>query len=129
MAEYWLIAAEKSKDDGGYKLAVYALEMSLETALKAVLLSFRVEPPKTHNIVAFMRESVRNGGETMPKRFVSELDPMLSTFQLLLDNRNTAGYSFSTGSETPFLKRIAEESLPKAKRYLGLCKDLVSKPP
>ena len=120
MSKYWLKAAETSKADGGYKLAVYALEMALETVLKALLLSLKIEPPKSHNIAAFVRESLRPNAENLPQNLISEIDEMLSVFQLLLDNKNVAGYSFSTGSDVTVLKKIIEDDLPKVKRYTNI---------
>jgi HEPN domain-containing protein len=116
----WLKTAEITLNAERYGQSLYALEMSVEIAFKAVLLSIHVEVPKVHDI----RKTVKtflSGNKKMPKKFADELDDYLSTFENLLSLRSIVGYGFESGLESAELEKQAESLVPKCHKIIIAC--------
>ena len=52
--------------NGNHNLAVYSLEMSMEIALKALLLGFDMDVPRTHNIGNLILKKLRESKINFP---------------------------------------------------------------
>ncbi|MEM3572450.1 MAG: HEPN domain-containing protein [Candidatus Micrarchaeaceae archaeon] len=125
-AKDWLQTAELALNAGRYEQAIYALEMSVEIAFKAVLISMRVEVPKVHDI----RKPISlflQGNKAVPKDFLNELDDYISTFKTLLSLRSMVGYGFEGGFENIDMKKQAEILFTKCRRIIAACETAVQK--
>ena len=119
-AKDWLKMAELAMEVRKYAQAAYSLEMAVEIALKAVLISVHVEVPKVHDIRKAARMFLA-GNRSLPKSFLEELDDFLATFETLLRLRPIVGYGFETGTAKSDIKEQAERLLPKCKIIIAEC--------
>ena len=104
VAKSWLRNANRNMGDREYELSLYSLEMAVEIAFKAVLISINIDPPKVHDIRDTIRISL-NGNKKISKQFSEGLDGYLSTFGELLSLRSMAGYGFEVGIESAELRK------------------------
>ncbi len=124
-AETWLGSANSNYRDNHYSTALYSLEMSAEIALKAVLLSIKVNPPKVHDISLLVLKYAEENGKLEKikenEKFIKE------TFMDLLLYRNSAGYMFEYLKSEKEFKEMVENYLPKVEKILIICKSVISK--
>ena len=114
----WLKVAQLAFERKIYEQSIYALEMSVEIAFKAVLLSVKVEAPRVHDIRKVI-DIYLAGNRRLPKTFTGSLDSYLSTFDELLKLRPFVGYGFES--------EIGRKELDvRAKRLLSECSRLVA---
>ncbi len=124
-AKEWLKSARLMKENGLYGKAVYALEMSLEIAMKAVLIATHKDFPKKHDISDLLEDAVLIDKKKFPNKFVDELDEMKSVFSDLLRLRNIGGYSFRSGSAEGLLKKEAADKIDSVEKFVDLCEKAV----
>lgn len=89
----WYETARLAASGGIYSQALYSLEMSVEIAFKAVLISVHVDVPKVHDIRRVIRMHL-TGNNLLPKTFLEGLEGFLDTFETLLRMRSMVGYGF-----------------------------------
>ncbi len=120
----WWDTSKKSYYAGNYDNSVYAMEMSLEIGLKAVLIKNGIDYPKIHDITGVIRMSfpANMKGNGLEQK---EIDNMLDTMQVLLRYRNSAGYMFSNNISMETLKHVADDNINKVKRYLEILNRLL----
>ncbi len=123
-AKDWLEVAEIASDAKKYEQSLYALEMSVEIAFKAVLMSVNVEAPKVHDIRRVLRTFLI-GNKSMPKAFTKELDGYISTFEDLLRLRPFVGYGFENGAGKKMMEEQAKAMLPKCAKIVSACEDAI----
>lgn len=110
-AKRWLASAKAAAGIGSYDSALYALEMSIEISLKAVLFSLGMDVPKSHAIGDVFSYAVKEN-RSVPKELRNGLDGILDTFNALLELRAASGYIFETKTSLEGLKA-------KYDRYVG----------
>jgi len=123
-AKDWLDTAKITSNAGRYEQSLYALEISVEIALKAVLISVHVEVPKVHDI----RKTVKTfllGNKKIPKSFIDQLDDYSSTFATLLMLRSIVGYGFEGGIDSAEIERQAKILLPKCSDMIATCENAI----
>ncbi len=122
-AETWLGSANSNYRDGHYSAALYSLEMAVEIALKAVLLSINVSVPKIHDVSAlvikYSNENGKLNGIKENEKFIRE------TFLDLLMYRNSAGYMFEYKKSEREFKELVTTYLPKAEKVIDICRKTV----
>ena len=123
-AKDWLQTAELTLDAKKYEQSLYALEMSVEIAFKAVLLSVRVEAPKAHDIRKIVHTYLV-GNKKMPKQFLGDLDDYISTFGTLLRLRPLVGYGFESDVEKGVLEDQAKELWAKCSKIVIACQGAI----
>lgn len=123
-AKDWLETADITLSAKRYEQSIYSLEMSVEIALKAVLIELNVDVPKVHDIrnvaVTFLR-----GNSKVPKQFLLDLGGFLTDFDTLLRLRSAVGYGFETGFDASKLKKIADELYSKGERIVEACEEAI----
>lgn len=123
-AKDWLKTAEVAAGAGKYPQALYSLEMAVEIAFKAVLISIHVEMPKVHDT----RKTVRvflAGNKSIPKSFSERLDDFLVTFETLLKIRSLVGYGLETSAGKNEIKDLAVHFLPKCAQIINECEKAI----
>lgn len=122
----WFQTAEMALRGGKPEQALYALEMSVEIALKAVLVSMRVEVPKVHDIRRVARTFL-TGSKVLPKSFLENLDGYIATFETLLSMRSMVGYGFEGENEEKELEAQAKALMPECKKIIAACEEAIRK--
>lgn len=123
-AKDWLQTAKITSDAGIYGQSIYALEMAVEIALKAVLLSVHVDVPKVHDV----RKTVKTfivGNKDVPKSFRDGLDHYMPIFETLLNLRAMVGYGFEGGAESKELEMQAKTLIPKCSEIILACEKAI----
>ena len=124
-AESWIKTAETMLGEKVYNTALYSEEMAVEIALKAVMLSMGIEPPKVHNIIESVEANVLSSNN-VPKKYKEELKEITrSLFPELLRNRQISGYTFNYNINKKELELLAEKYFEAATDAVALCKTVV----
>ncbi len=126
-SKMWMRSAVSAGERGDYNIGIYSLEMSVEIAIKAVLIHMDEIYPKKHDIAAFFINSVEKNTKKLPKDFIKEQEFIVTTFIGLLKMRGTAGYSFSSNMEITHLKDNFNKYLEASRKILALCEKAISK--
>jgi len=119
-AKRWLNSARINASAGSYDAALYSLEMSVEIALKALLLSLGIEVPKTHSIGDLVIESVRDN-KRLPKELAQNVDKIVGLFNSLAALRPVSGYIFETKSSLKDLKVKYDKYADEAEAVIEMC--------
>ncbi len=117
----WLATAKAALAEGIYTTALYGAEMSVEIALKGVLIELGVDIPKSHNIVSLARISLKENRSRLSKEFVEKEHFITSTLETLLDLRPVVGYAYERNIGKEDMKPRAKEYLRKAEEIVSLC--------
>ena len=124
-AESWIKTAETMLREKVYNTALYSEEMAVEIALKAVMLSTGIEPPKVHNIIESVEANVL-GSNNVPKKYREELKEITrSLLPELLRNRQLSGYTFNYNIDQKDLEKLAVKYLEASKKAVETCKKTV----
>lgn len=124
-ADRWLDSAKLNAKSGNYDAALYSLEMSVEIALKAVLLSLEIDVPRVHAINDAVTLALQD--RRAPKEFKDKVPTVLSTFNALLSLRSVGGYVFETRASLADLKTLYGKYKEEAEGVVKLCGDSVRK--
>lgn len=123
-ARDWLATAEMSSKSKRYEQSLYAMEMSVEIAFKAVLLSLKLEVPKVHDISEIAREYLA-GNRKLPKEFLEGLEDYLNTFNVLLGFRPIVGYGFEETFGKWDFSTEARKLLPECTKIVSACEGAI----
>jgi|GEM_PF-6371951 HEPN domain-containing protein len=124
-SEMWLRTAEAAFEKKLYPSSLYALEMATEIALKAVLVTMRVDVPKTHNMTQMLKDIFDEKRSLLPKEFLENEGFAIEVLSDLLLLRNPAGYAYETNISTSEFESKAEEYIKKTDRVLKLAKTAI----
>jgi HEPN domain-containing protein len=119
-AKRWLVSAELNAGKGNYDSALYSLEMSVEIAMKAVLLSIGIDVPKSHRIGDVFTASVRDE-KRLPEEFKRHVEECVDIFNALLELRAAGGYMFESKTTMDELRTEYERYRKDAENVVGLC--------
>ncbi|MCW1309899.1 MAG: HEPN domain-containing protein [Candidatus Nanoarchaeia archaeon] len=125
-AQRWLNSAKRDGSSGDYNLGIYGLEMSVEIALKAVLIFLGIDYPKVHDILPVVRMAIKENKSRLPKSFVENESFILDTFKDLLKLRGPAGYTFGSNVKIMDLEEDYKKYLGDATKILELCKTAIT---
>lgn len=124
-AEDWIKTAETMLAQKIFNTALYSEEMAVEIALKGVMLSIGIDPPKTHNIIESIETNVLNS-EKFPKKYKENLKEITrSLLPELLRNRQVSGYTFNFNITQKELEILAIKYFKRSKESIDLCKKIV----
>ena len=124
-AESWIKTAETMLGERVYNTALYSEEMAVEIALKAVMLSIGIEPPKVHNIIESVETNVLDSNN-VPKKYKEELKEITrSLLPELLRNRQLSGYTFNYNINQKDLEKLAVKYLEASQKAVETCKKAV----
>ncbi len=124
-AARWLNSAKRSGESGDYNLGIYALEMSVEIALKGVLIALGIDYPKVHDILPSVRLAIKEYKSKLPTIFVNNEAFILDTLRELLKLRGPAGYTFSSNIKIADLEGDYKKYLSSSVKTLELCKNAI----
>ncbi len=125
-AKDWLVSAQANLEKKKYNLSIYSMEMSLEIALKAVIISLNVDFPKTHFMHDEFERVTKLNSRVLPEGLKSKSSEILDEFDLLIQNRNVGGYTFSSNISNEDLKSLAEDNITKVEEYVNICSKAVA---
>ncbi len=125
-AKDWLDTARLAMDKGMGAQAIYAMEMSVEIALKSVLITLHIDVPKVHDIRKIARMHI-SGNRAVGKAFRGKIDGYLETFEELLRLRAPAGYGFERPAAREEINAEAKRLLPKCTEIVSACERTVKK--
>ncbi|MHB1708590.1 MAG: HEPN domain-containing protein [Thermoplasmataceae archaeon] len=120
----WYETARIAASAGIYSQALYSLEMSVEIALKAVLISLHVEVPKAHDIRKVVRVYIA-GNKSLPHTFLNKLDNILEVFESLLRMRSMVGYGFEGVLDKEELQKQVNVMLPQCSDLVDECEKAI----
>ena len=119
----WFKAAEDTRKGGSYNVSLYSLEMSLEIALKAILMTMRIDPPKTHdvgNVVKRILVELKN--KDIDKREITEI---VDLFYVLLGLRNESGYMYDSRMSNSSFKELVDKYFEATQKDLEKCRRII----
>jgi len=126
-AENWLETAETMLEKKVYNTALYSEEMAVGIALKAVILSVGIEPPKVHNIIENVEVNILDSS-AFPKKYKEDLKKITrELLPELLRNRQISGYTFNYNINKDELEKLAVKYLESSKAAIVTCKKIVEK--
>ncbi len=121
-SERWLSSAENNLKAGNYDIALYSSEMSLEIAIKALLIKNGIDYPKKHDVIDQFRLIINQ--RNTDNKLREKADNIIKTFSQLLDYRNIAGYNFGELKLDDNVKNKTEELIKETKAYIELIESI-----
>ncbi len=125
IAENWLLTAETMAGKKIYNTALYSEEMAVEIALKALLLSFHIEPPKMHNIIEIVDSNLINSEKLSKEKREKIKEITRYLLPELLVNRQVSGYTFNYNIDKKDLETLALKYLDLTRNAVKLCNDII----
>ncbi len=125
-AKEWLKSATLNRDNDNYAKNLYDLEMSLELAIKAVMLALGKNFPKKHEIGTLFRQTAIANKNKLPKELNESLEEIETTFNELLELKAASGYNFESDVSKEDFKAFSKKYHNKAVNSIGLCERAVS---
>lgn len=125
IAKNWLLTAETMADKKIYNTALYSEEMAVEIALKALLLSFHVEPPKMHNIIEIVDSNLINSEKLSKEKREKIKEITRYLLPELLVNRQVSGYTFNYNIDKKDLETLALKYLDLTRNAVKLCNNII----
>ena len=126
-AKRWFKTAMLAGEHGDYNIGLYSLEMSIEIALKGVLVRFGVTYPKVHDVIPLVMKIFTEEKAKLPKEFVDNENLIIDTFRELLKRRGPAGYTFSSNIKISDLKGDFNAYSKATDKVIGLCQKVIEK--
>lgn len=117
----WLKSAEIQIKNGLYSKALYSLEMSLEIALKAIMISLNADSLKSHNVIDAAEKTIEINKDKISIGFIKKEPEIKNLFILLLMYRNASGYSFDSNISKEEFKKKSEELVDKVISAVEYC--------
>ena len=121
----WYLSAEINAQRNQYDIAVYSLEMSMEIALKALLLVFNTDVPRTHNIGNLVLKKLRDSKSISPGD-ADRLTGYVDEYYDLLRMRNVAGYGYEAHPESKRMENAFNQYIGIVKDTIDLCENIVN---
>ncbi len=121
-SKLWLKAADDTRKGGSYNVSLYSAEMSFEIALKAVLMTFDIDAPKTHDVGNVVKKVLRErDSEYIDEK---ELAETIDLFYFLLGLRNESGYMYDSRASNESFKAAVEKYLEPARKAVSRYMDI-----
>ncbi len=126
-AEEWFKSALLNKQAENYSKCVYALEMSVEIALKAILILSGKDYPKRHDVFDLLEETVLGNPGKFSEEFQERLPEIRRTFRVLLSSRAASGYGFDSQGKEEDFRNIVNQYHLASEQILSLCRGEIYK--
>ncbi len=124
-AKRWFDVAGLSMENKLNDKALYAMEMSLEMVLKAILLSIGTEFPKVHNVSELLRNELRN--KKIDEKMRDKIYLWLDTFDYLLEFKNASGYRAQSSMTDADFRDKANKKFDTVKDAINGCESVIKK--
>lgn len=126
-AETWVETAEATLKNKIYNTALYSEEMAVEIALKAVLLSVGIEPPKVHNIMQVIETNIMKSDKLDSKDKYEIKRISRTLLPDLLNIRQISGYTFNYNINQKDLENMAVKYIDEVKSTVKTCRKIVER--
>ena len=121
-AERWYQSSIRGFEDRRWDDVIYSYEMSLEQALKAIMILYGIEYPKKHDI---SKEYKNLKNQDIPKWFLEKLNIHADTLKILIKKRATAAYGYVDGITEDDFTEDAKDFKEPVKEIIEDCKKLI----
>lgn len=121
-AERWYQSSIRGFEDGRWDDVVYAYAMSLEQALKAIMILYGIEYPKKHDI---SKEYKYLKNQDIPEWFLEKLNLHAEILKNLIIKRAAAAYGYVDGITEEEFTEDAKDFKEPVKEIIEDCKKLI----
>lgn len=121
-AERWYQSSIRGFEDRRWDDVVYAYAMSLEQALKAIMILYGIEYPKKHDI---SKEYKNLKNQDIPEWFLEKLNIHADTLKNLIIKRAAAAYGYVDGITEEEFTEDANYFKEPVKEIIEDCKKLI----
>lgn len=118
----WYQGAIRAYEDERWDDVIYSLQMSIEQALKAILILFGIEYPKKHDVSTIYVEIKQ---KQIPEWFKEKIDNQLDILKVLIKLRGKAAYGYVDGLKKDDFKDDASNFKDPVKDVIEDCDKLV----
>ena len=122
-AKSWFRSGILNQEGKNYSKSVYALEMALEIALKAVIASAGRDVPKRHDIIPPLDEIILSKPKLFSTEFKNAFISIKPVFLKLLVTRQASAYGYETSIKEEDFKTLFEENYQSVKNMIEACEN------
>lgn len=123
-AKRWLAMSRFAEKDKFYDKGLYCLEMSMESAIKALFTGSDIEFPKTHN----MTHLILLNKDSLPLPIKRDSEELIDVFSALLESRNASGYKAESSFTDIEFKKKLDRYMPRSEKLIKEIEDSLNKP-
>ena len=120
-AKSWLKSGILNQEGKNYSKSVYALEMTLEMALKSVVASSGRDAPRRHDIIPPLEELILSKPKIFSTEFKNSFISIKPVFMELLVVRQASAYSYETSIKEEDFRTIFEQNYHPVKNMIETC--------
>ncbi len=121
-AKRWHRGALKAFKDKRWDDVIYSFQMSIEQAMKAILILYGIEYPKKHDI---SNEYKILKSQDIPKWFLDRIDNHSKVLKGLSDKRGLSAYGYVDGIDKDDFKDMAKNFKNSVKEIINECEQLI----
>ncbi|MGV9197747.1 MAG: HEPN domain-containing protein [Promethearchaeia archaeon] len=121
-AERWHQGAKRAFEDKRWDDVIYSFQMSVEQAMKAVLILYGIEYPKVHDISPIY---FNLSNADLPTWFMVKIDFHASTLERLTEKRGLSAYGYIDGVTKNSFYDDAERYREPVAEVLADCSQLI----
>lgn len=118
----WYQGAIRAYEDERWDDVIYSLQMSVEQALKAVLILFGIEYPKKHDVSTIYADLKQ---KLIPEWFKEKIDNQVDILKDLVKLRGKASYGYVDGLKKDDFKEEASSFKDPVKDIIEECNNLI----
>lgn len=118
-AKRWLAMSKAADKEGFYDKGLYCLEMSLESAIKALFTASDIEFPKSHNITHL----IMLNKDSLPQPIKKNSEELIDVFSALLESRNASGYKAESSFTDAEFKKKMDKYLLRSEKLIKEIED------
>lgn len=121
-AERWYQGAKRAFEDERWDDVIYSSQMSVEQAMKAVLILYGIEYPKIHDISPIYFDL---GNADIPQWFRVKIDFHATILEQLTEKRGLSAYGYIDGVTKNSFEEDAEKYRDPVAEILADCSQLI----
>lgn len=121
-AKSWYQSAVRGFEDKRWNDVIYSCQMSVEQALKAILILFCIEYPKKHDVSNVYLNLKK---QSIPKWFLNKIKYHSKILRELVKKRGLSSYGYIDGMTNEDFKEDAFKYKEPVKRIINDCKKLL----
>ena len=118
----WYQGAIRAFEDERWDDVIYSFQMSVEQALKAILILFGIEYPKKHDVSKIYLSLKKH---SIPKWFLEKIDFHAHILEDLIKIRGIAAYGYVKGITKDHFKDDASKYKEPVKEIIDDCNKLI----
>lgn len=120
--EQWHQSSIRAFEDERWNDVVYSYQMAVEQALKAILILYGIEYPKTHDVWKFY---LNINKDNLPKWYIDRMEFHAKNLKNLVKLRERSAYGYVEGITKDDFKGDAVKYREAVKEILNDCRTLI----